>query len=238
MSKFPYYLFLILCFLHSAFPLLTSYLIKTEPFGASESEARPSLNHNLIFCTSTFNPYTPSSLFFQPLPLRDEYAGINGLRSIFLDVIRAPASQGFARMDSASDSALSSPLSSPASSPLSFRSKSPTPPCDYPSPSLTLSGSRSPSKTRDTSATVIDQDVPPPKKKRKLAQQKPRTTEYFDLAAHDESSQEGKASNGEIQFQRLLDALRTKQKIIVIAGAGISVSAGSTLLNTASLKPH
>lgn len=144
-------------------------------------------------------------------------------------MIIGPASQAFAKMDSANDSPLSSPPSSPASSPLSFRSKSPTPPCDYPSPSLTLSGSRSPSKTRDVPGGVIDQDGPPPKKKRKLAKQKPRTTEYLDLTAVDEGSQGGRGSHGEVQLQRLLKALRTKQKIVVIAGAGISVSAGSML---------
>ena len=149
-----------------------------------------------------------------------------------------PASRASARMDSTSDSALSSPPSSPASSPLSFRSKSPTPPCDYPSPSLTLSGSRSPSKTRDTPASATDQDGPPPKKKRKLAEQKPRTTEYLDLIALDEGSLDGRDSNGEIRLQRLLKALRTKQKIVVIAGAGISVSAGSTLRSQLLVRPY
>jgi NAD-dependent histone deacetylase SIR2 len=119
-------------------------------------------------------------------------------------------------------------LSSPPSSPLSLRSKSPTPPYDYPSPSSTsLSGSRSPSKALDSSLGVADPDGPPPKKKRKLAEQKPRTTEYLDLRSVDEISQYQNSPNDEINLQRLLKALRNKQKIVVIAGAGISVSAGS-----------
>lgn len=35
---------------------------------------------------------------------------------------------------------------------------------------------------------------------------------------------------GEAQLDRLLNVLRRKKKIVVIAGAGISVSAGSTSL--------
>jgi NAD+-dependent protein deacetylase SIR2 len=137
-------------------------------------------------------------------------------------------------MEEASDSALSSPPSSPrlspSSSPLSLRSKSPTPPCDYPSPSSTLlSGSRSPSKALDSSLSVVDPDGPPPKKKRKLAEQMTRTTEYLDLRTIDEISQYHSGSNYDIQLQRLLKALRNKQKIVVIAGAGISVSAGSKI---------
>jgi NAD+-dependent protein deacetylase SIR2 len=130
-------------------------------------------------------------------------------------------------MEYGSDSA----LSSPPSSPLSIRSKSPTPPCDYPSPSSTLhSGSRSPSKALDSSLGVADPDGPPPKKKRKLAEQKSRTTGYLDLHTVDEISQYRSSPNDEIQLQRLLKALRNKQKIVVIAGAGISVSAGSKVL--------
>lgn len=142
-------------------------------------------------------------------------------------------------MEYVSDSALSSPLSSPRlsplSSPLSLRSKSPTPPCDYPSPSLTLpSGSRSPSKALDSSLGVADQDGPPPKKKRKLTEQKVRTTEYLDLHVVEGTPQCQDGSNYEVQLQRLLKALRSKQKIVVVAGAGISVSAGSKI----SLRPE
>lgn len=118
-----------------------------------------------------------------------------------------------------------SPLESLVSSPLSMRSRSPTPPYEYPSPrSSQPSGSRSSSTARDMQDEA---EGPPPAKKRKLAQPKERTTEYLDLHTLDESSDPEKLANDDMQLQRLLKVLRTKRKIVVIAGAGISVSAGS-----------
>lgn len=73
-------------------------------------------------------------------------------------------------------------------------------------------------------------DGPPPAKKRKLNQPKERTTEYLDLHNLDESSDQEKLDHDDLQLQRLLKVLRTKRKIVVIAGAGISVSAGSKKL--------
>lgn len=73
-------------------------------------------------------------------------------------------------------------------------------------------------------------DGPPPAKKRKLYQPKERTTEYLDLQTLDESSDQEKLDHDDLQLQRLLKVLRTKRKIVVIAGAGISVSAGSKKL--------
>jgi NAD-dependent histone deacetylase SIR2 len=167
------------------------------------------------------------------LIIRNKYASIDRIASIPQDDFIAFLLWTPAIMEYGSDSALSSPPSSPLSlpsSPLSIRSKSPTPPCDYPSPSSTLlSGSRSPSKALDSSLGVADPDGAPPKKKRKLTEQKSRTTEYLDLRTIDEISQYQNSPNDEIQLQRLLKALRNKQKIVVIAGAGISVSAGSKI---------
>jgi NAD-dependent histone deacetylase SIR2 len=59
-----------------------------------------------------------------------------------------------------------------------------------------------------------------PRKRRKLTDPKERTTERLDLtsAEIDEDQQP--------QLQRLLNVLHRKRKIVVIAGAGISVSAG------------
>ncbi|OBU01366.1 hypothetical protein VE01_00238 [Pseudogymnoascus verrucosus] len=117
-----------------------------------------------------------------------------------------------------------SPLESLVSSPLSMRSRSPTPPYEYPSPrSSQPSGSRSSSTARDMQDEA---EGPPPAKKRKLAQPKERTTEYLDLHTLDESTDPEKLANDDLQLQRLLKVLRTKRKIVVIAGAGISVSAG------------
>lgn len=96
-----------------------------------------------------------------------------------------------------------------------------------PTPSSTQSDHESPSRSREL--TPMDRDGPPPAKKRKLAEPKKRTTEYLELSAYDDCSS-NPLSHEEVQLDRLCRALRTKQKIVVIAGAGISVSAGSKLL--------
>lgn len=91
----------------------------------------------------------------------------------------------------------------------------------YPSPSSTSdqSGSASPMKLPDAIGEIqVRTDGPPPAKRRKVAERKPRTTEYIDLSDRDEED--------EAQLDRLLSVLRKKKKIVVIAGAGISVSAG------------
>ena len=63
-------------------------------------------------------------------------------------------------------------------------------------------------------------DGPPPTKRRRIAAPaRPRTTAYVDLEARGEEEDES--------LERLMSALRKKKKIVVIAGAGISVSAGS-----------
>lgn len=63
---------------------------------------------------------------------------------------------------------------------------------------------------------------PPPAKKRRISPPKERTTEYLDLMKPDEEL----TVEDHRQIKRLLDTLRKKKKIVVIAGAGISVSAG------------
>lgn len=94
----------------------------------------------------------------------------------------------------------------------------------YPSPSSTIpqSGSASPLNPHDSVEVAeiqVRTDDAPPAKRRKIAERKPRTTEFLDLDNRDDS--------GEAQLDRLLSVLRRKKKIVVIAGAGISVSAGS-----------
>ena len=64
----------------------------------------------------------------------------------------------------------------------------------------------------------------PEKKKRKRAEPKPRTTERLDLTEARGVSVEEQAA----QLELLMKVLRKRRKIVVIAGAGISVSAGST----------
>ncbi|KAK4195171.1 DHS-like NAD/FAD-binding domain-containing protein [Triangularia verruculosa] len=121
---------------------------------------------------------------------------------------------------------------SPPSSPLSILSQSPSPPSPtmdvsnrYPSPSssASASGSTTPRKSYDTRELPeeirVRTDGPPPAKRRRVTAPRPRTTEHIDLENYygDEDQE---------KLQRLLAALRKKKKIVVIAGAGISVSAG------------
>ncbi|MCJ1461536.1 hypothetical protein MMC07_000133 [Pseudocyphellaria aurata] len=68
----------------------------------------------------------------------------------------------------------------------------------------------------------LEDDCLPPTKKRKIANAKPRTTQTLDL----ETPSSGLATDQKAQLALLLKVLRKKRKIVVIAGAGISVSAG------------
>ncbi|KAF7545879.1 hypothetical protein G7Z17_g8842 [Cylindrodendrum hubeiense] len=128
-------------------------------------------------------------------------------------------------------SAFSSPLSNLSKTPsLPSSPVMPDPTNRYPSPSsTTASGTQSPVKLGDP---IFDDDLrrkfdspadgPPPAKRRKISPPKERTTEYLDLTKPDsEFSLEDNR-----RMERLVTALRKKKKIVVIAGAGISVSAG------------
>ncbi|KAF2866787.1 DHS-like NAD/FAD-binding domain-containing protein [Massariosphaeria phaeospora] len=132
----------------------------------------------------------------------------------------------------ASDSnAPSSPLSSVPSSPsisgsdLSILSRSPSPPTDfrhpsYPSPSSSQRSSAKTSPAPDSMPSPPpSNDETHPRKKRKLADPKERTTERLDLTRD-------VVGGEQLQLDRLLKVLHKKRKIVVIAGAGISVSAG------------
>lgn len=121
-------------------------------------------------------------------------------------------------------------------------SQSPEPPFafDYPSPpSDTLTELSTPSKSRGTSLSLDgaaenlgreERDGPPPAKKRKITTPKPRTTEILDLNLYGLQREGYDQDNEELQVRRLTRALRNKKKIVVIAGAGISVEAGSKYL--------
>jgi NAD-dependent histone deacetylase SIR2 len=63
-------------------------------------------------------------------------------------------------------------------------------------------------------------DDAPPRKRRKLTDSKERLTERLDLSRADIDEEQ------QPQLQRLLNVLHKKRKIVVIAGAGMSVSAG------------
>ena len=119
-------------------------------------------------------------------------------------------------MDGISSSDLSSDLSS-------VGSLSP-PPADYPSPvssqdcNSSNSAGQQPSRKRSREA----EDVPPTKKRRKV-EAKPRTTERLTI----KPLQEGLGNDQTAELNLLLKVLQKRRKIVVIAGAGISVSAGS-----------
>jgi NAD+-dependent protein deacetylase SIR2 len=119
-------------------------------------------------------------------------------------------------LDGASD--LSSELSS-------VGSLSPPPPDfdSYPSPpgSQDTDGYLTPSNRSEIHLPNVADDGPPARKRRKI-EPKPRTTQHVDL------------NPGSMPFQNqrepldlLIKTLRKRRKIVVIAGAGISVSAGS-----------
>ena len=119
--------------------------------------------------------------------------------------------------------------SSHASSPLSVLSRSPSPPqgfasLQYPSPLPSQRSSQENSPSPDamsTGAATPTDEGAPPAKKRKLHAPKPRTSSTLNLLADDVDSKQKE------QLDQLLKVLHKRRKIVVIAGAGISVSAGS-----------
>ena len=129
-----------------------------------------------------------------------------------------------ATMDSSSDS-----LTDLSSSDLSsIGSRSPTPPpfLSYPSPQPSQncepegSSDQQQTTSRKRSRNASDD---PERKKRKVEGAKPRMTERLDL----HGPRDADAPDQSAQLDRLLQMLRKRRKIVVIAGAGISTSAGS-----------
>ncbi|KAH8808227.1 DHS-like NAD/FAD-binding domain-containing protein [Xylogone sp. PMI_703] len=116
--------------------------------------------------------------------------------------------------------------SSVPSSPLSNLSRSPSPPLDYPSPSSSTLCENGPQSKENDAPGRLENDEPPPAKKRKVVEPKERKTEYLNLRHLYEGSDEEYLKRQHQQLQRLVKILRKKRKIVVIAGAGISVSAG------------
>ena len=105
----------------------------------------------------------------------------------------------------------------------SVGSLSPPPPGDYPSPASSQDFNAGLSTAQPISNKhAREEDDLPPIKKRKIAEVKPRTTQNLDL----ETPPNGLATDQKAQLALLLKVLRKKRKIVVIAGAGISVSAG------------
>ncbi|KAK5091010.1 hypothetical protein LTR05_001190 [Lithohypha guttulata] len=121
-------------------------------------------------------------------------------------------------MPSGNESGLSSPLSSVLSSslldvpssPLSALSRSPSPPPSF------LNSLFTPPPSQDAG-----EDMPRPRKRRKI-ERLDRTTRYLDLTSETAQSDYDRRDSIDV----LLHALRKRRKIVVIAGAGISVTAG------------
>lgn len=119
------------------------------------------------------------------------------------------------------------------SSRLSMLSRSPSPPPgdnyprDYPSPVSSedsqlseLGSTPSPDNMAKTPQSSQNRDNPSPAKKRKLNGPKFKSCEHLDISSGEVSG------DAQIQLERLLKVIHKKRKIVVVAGAGISVSAG------------
>ena len=122
-------------------------------------------------------------------------------------------------MDDDSLSDLSSDLSS---------TRSLSPPQDYPSPVSSQDQEAINSTDRHFMKRALDDTDVPIAKKRKIAEPKPRTMQYLDLNTFSSHC----AAEQKPQLDILLKVLRKRRKIVVIAGAGISVSAGSAYICT------
>ncbi|KAL8822392.1 MAG: hypothetical protein Q9191_006870 [Dirinaria sp. TL-2023a] len=118
-------------------------------------------------------------------------------------------------------------MNSPSSSELSSLSSglssvgSLSPPPEYPSPPPSQDYSPSAIEKPSDKRPREGEDAPPAKKRRKV-EPKPRTTQHLSLASPTSLPNDQRA-----QLALLLKLLRKRRKIVVIAGAGISVSAGS-----------
>ncbi|KAH6610449.1 nad-dependent histone deacetylase sir2 [Trichoderma cornu-damae] len=153
-----------------------------------------------------------------------------------MDRPSSPSSSPRASLRDSAPSSPSSPLSTFSSTPsLPESSVSAVDPSRrYPSPmSTTASGAQSPSRSTaavglgqpiyDNDSSKSAEDEPPPAKRRKVYQPKERKTEYLNyLNKEDKDMTDAEKA----QEKRLIAALRKKKKIVVIAGAGISVAAG------------
>ena len=97
-----------------------------------------------------------------------------------------------------------------------------SPPMPYLSPASSQEPDNATLLIHHAKRSLGDADIPPARKRRRV-EPKPRTTEKLDLTDPETMyTAESKA-----QLDRLLKVLRKRRKIVVIAGAGISVAAGS-----------
>ncbi|KAL8929830.1 MAG: hypothetical protein Q9208_000974 [Pyrenodesmia sp. 3 TL-2023] len=105
----------------------------------------------------------------------------------------------------------------------SIGSLSPPPPFDYPSPQSSQDqSSGDPGSQQDCRKRSQEPDEGLPSRKRRKAEPRPRRTEHLNLQTPHDSLDTDQQS----RLDTLLKVLRKRKKIVVIAGAGISVSAG------------
>ena len=129
--------------------------------------------------------------------------------------------------------AVLSPSLSGSSSPLSsIATPSPPTPAYLPSPASQVHSDNSiPIIDLDTSSICneVDPDGPPPPKRRRTVQPKPRFTRHLDFsdATRSPLGSDTAAREEKDALDLLLKVLHKRRKIVVVAGAGISVSAGS-----------
>ncbi|KAI9683160.1 MAG: hypothetical protein M1829_005951 [Trizodia sp. TS-e1964] len=152
--------------------------------------------------------YEFDSLLQQPIAIRKA-------RAIASEIILTRALSPHSAMDSDSGSSLSSAPSSPIQPSPALRPS-------YPSPTNSQESSPIPAISLNGPAHG---DLPPPFKKRRVVEPKKRTMERLDLGPL-ESVGIDELTGPNPQLDLLLKVLRNKKKIVVVAGAGISVSAG------------
>ncbi|RKF71765.1 NAD-dependent protein deacetylase hst4 [Golovinomyces cichoracearum] len=114
--------------------------------------------------------------------------------------------------------AASSPLTSVDSGPQSPTACQLTIPMDYVSKPPVIPGKRRPQSE--------SKDQVPRGKRPKVAKPRNMKTEYLDLISLNQSNDKLLHEMQDAKLKKLLEVFRTKRKIVVFAGAGISVSAG------------
>ena len=125
--------------------------------------------------------------------------------------------------DSDSDCSALTDLSSELSSAPASPKLPPLFMASYPTPSSSQTQSTYSSSSEQDSRKRRRKDAEcPPVKRRKVVEPRERRIEYLDL----QSSSPDTLLDQSSQLEILLKALRKKRKIVVVAGAGISTSAG------------
>ena len=117
---------------------------------------------------------------------------------------------------------------------LSSPPASPVPPEGFLYPSPPPSQDSQDSQDADQPSAARGPRAAPASKRRRVALPKERTTQKLDLSDDSPLSLEEQAP----QIDLLVQTLQKHRKVVVVAGAGISTSAGSTCLTTPHAPSH